>query len=372
MNIFNLPDLGEGLAEAEIRTWHVHEGDTVAADQPMVSVETAKAVVEVPAPHAGKIAKLYGKAGDIIQTHAPLVGFEAEACEKQGGRQDSGSVVGALPEGNVVLDEPVAIESAAHASPALKAMPAVRALARELGVDLHRVKTASPGGQITAKDVMAVVNQESVANAEQLTGVRRSMAQTMTQSRREVVPATLMEDADITDAPEDFTVHLLQAMVHAAGQEGALNATFESEKELRVLHHEVHVGLAIDSPAGLFVPVIKNTEKKSPAELRTIIHHFREALQKRSLKPAELTGATIMLSNFGTIAGRYACPVIVPPLVAILACGKIRDAVVVREGKMVIRRMAPLSVTFDHRAVTGGEASRWLSAVIQYLEGKVV
>lgn len=372
MKIFHLPDLGEGLAEAEIRAWHVKAGEVVQAGEPMVSVETAKAVVDVPVPWAGKIFRLHGQVGEVVKTGAPLVDFEEPVATAGQEKSEKGSVVGVLEEGSVLLNEAVTAAASSSTGNAVRIMPSVRALARELGVDLSKVRTRGANGQITAGDVMALVQgsrEESVQKPEPLQGVRRSMAQLMSRSRHEVVPATLMDDADVTDAPADFTVFLLQAMVAGAQAEPALNATLESERELRVLHHSVHIGLAIDSPGGLFVPVIRQAEQQSAEMLRAAIRHFQAGVKDRSLTPAELQGATLMLSNFGTLAGRYACPVIVPPLVAILACGKMREAVVVREGKMAIRRMAPLSLTFDHRAVTGGEAARFLAAVMDFLSG---
>ncbi|MDX1900630.1 MAG: dihydrolipoamide acetyltransferase family protein [Gammaproteobacteria bacterium] len=368
MRIFHLPDLGEGLAEAEIHEWLVKEGDIVKQDQPMVSVETAKAVVEVPAPFSGKIVKLFGKAGDVIPTDSPLVEF---ADEDNTTRRDAGTVVGSLEESTVVLEEHITVVKTPSASndKSIKATPAVRALAKALHIDLSNVTPTGAQGQVTVDDVKkAAEKATSHSGAESLRGVRRQMALVMTQSHREVVAVTIVDDADVTDAPADFTVFLLQAIAHAVKTEPALNALYDGEKMQRIVSSELNLGLAVDSEEGLFVPVIKNVEKKSDAELRESINHLKQAVKSRTLKPDDFQGATISLSNFGTIAGRYATPVIVPPAVAILGCGKMRDEVVVRDHKMVIRRIAPLSLTFDHRAATGGEASRFLAAVIQFLE----
>ncbi len=368
MKIFYLPDLGEGLAEAEIHEWYVKEGDTVKVDQPMVSMETAKAVVDVPAPEAGKIVKLYGKKGDIIATHAPLVEFEGgeESVQK-----DKGTVVGSLEESTALLDEGTMIIGAAKKTgAALKAMPAVRALAKQLHVDLDHITPTGPQGQITADDVKKAATPKSklTGNVETLHGVRRSMAIVMTQSHQEVVPVTLMEDADVTRIQSDFTAHLIQAMVVAAKTEPSLNAWYDGKNMERCLHQEVNIGLAMDTEEGLFVPVLKNVANQSANDLRHGIDNFKKSVRSRTISPSDLQGATITLSNFGTIAGRYANPIIVPPMVAILGCGKLRDEVRVREGIMEIRRIAPLSLTFDHRAVTGGEATRFLAAVIKQLE----
>lgn len=362
MKIFHLPDLGEGLADAEIRAWLVKVGDSVVADQPMVSVETAKAVVEVPAPFAGRIVRLYGQPGERINTHAPLVEFAT----------DQGSVVGVLEEGDTLLDEQdnVTTVVASKTASGIKVMPAVRALARELGVDLLKVSPRGPSGQITADDVRQAAGQAGREQGEPLHGTRRSMAEIMIRSGREVVPATVMDQADVTGSPEDFTVWLIQAISKAVAAEPALNATFHGETMSRTVHAGLNLGLAMDSPEGLFVPVLKNVGKQTAKELRDNINRLKQGVRERTLTPVEMQGATFILSNFGTIAGRYANPVVVPPMVAILGCGKIHEAVVVHEGKMAIRKIAPLSLSFDHRAVTGGEASRFLAAVIHALEGR--
>jgi len=371
MTIFHLPDLGEGLAEAEIHAWHIKEGDQVTQDQPIVSVETAKALVDVPAPRPGKIIKLYGKAGDIIPTHAPLVEFaEAEVV-----RRDGGTVVGNLEESEIIL------APAVHASQKtqeittkknIKAMPAARALAKELQIDLNNIIATGPDGQITLADVKnsKKLTGENINKniIEPLRGVRRQMALTMAQSQREVVAATIIDDADVTNAPTDFTAFLLTAIATAAQSVPELNVLYDSEKMQRTLFKQVNIGLAIDSPDGLFVPVIKDVANKNAEQLRNEIVELKKAVIDRKLTQQDFQDATISLSNFGVFAGKYATPVIVPPAVAILGCGKMRDLPVVLDNQVVIRRMAPLSLTFDHRAVTGGEASRFLSAIIKFLE----
>jgi 2-oxoisovalerate dehydrogenase E2 component (dihydrolipoyl transacylase) len=369
MKIFHLPDLGEGLAEAEIHEWYINVGDTVKLDQPMVSMETAKAVVDVPAPQAGKVVKLYGKKGDIVPTHAPLVEFEGHEEETHQAK-DKGTVVGSLEESTTLLDESkMIIGSAKKATGTVRAMPAVRALATQLHVDLSTLTPSGPQGQITADDVKKAAGQQHPrlsGNVEQLHGVRRFMALAMTQSHQEIVPVTIIEDADVTDTTTDFTTCLLQAMVVAAKAEPSLNAWYDGKNMERCLHTEINIGLAMDTDEGLFVPVLKDIAAKTPEELRERINEFKKSVRARTIAASDLQGATITLSNFGTITGRYATPIVVPPMVAILGCGKLRDEVRVIDGKMVIRKIAPLSLTFDHRAVTGGEATRFLGAVIKH------
>lgn len=367
MTIFYLPDLGEGLAEAEIREWYVKEGDTVKIDQPLVSMETAKAVVDVPSPLVGKIHKLHGQSGDIIPTGSPLIEFEGE--------KDKGTVVGNLEESATVLNEDhVTMGSAKKNTVAnVKAMPAVRALAKELHVDLTTVIATGPGGQLTADDVKKAASPKTILadNATVLHGVRRAMAMAMTQSHQEVVPVTLMDDADVTSLfakTKDLTVEVIRAMVHAAKKVPALNAWYVGKTMEHALRDDVNVGLAVNTEEGLFVPVIKNAEKQTPDALRELINTIKKAVLSRTLPPDAFSGATITLSNFGMLAGRYANPVIVPPQVAILGCGRLREAVLPHEGKIAIRNVLPLSLTFDHRVVTGAEAATFLKSIMDDLE----
>jgi 2-oxoisovalerate dehydrogenase E2 component (dihydrolipoyl transacylase) len=377
MSIFHLPDLGEGLAEAEIHEWHVKEGDVVKVDQPLVTMETAKAVVEVPSPQAGRIVKLHGNKGDIIQTHAALVEFEGGDTAKK----DSGTVVGSLEESTTVLNEGDMIIGAARTTTAnVKAMPAVRALAKQLNVDLSQVTSSGPQGQITAEDVKKFAStgasvsshkSKMQGHVETLHGVRRAMALAMTQSHQEIVPVTIIDDADITDLKSsDITASLIHAMVAGIKTEPALNAWYDGKTMERCLIPEINLGLAMDTEEGLFVPVLKNVANVSSQELRTMIDNFKKTVRSRTVAPSDLQGATITLSNFGMIAGRYATPIIVPPMVAILGCGRLREEPRVHNGKIEVRRVIPMSLTFDHRAITGGEATRFLGTMIKQLEGK--
>lgn len=370
MKVFHLPDLGEGLAEAEIREWFVKVGDTVKVDQPLLSVETAKAVVEVPSPQAGRISKLFGENGQMIKTHAPLVEFEGEIETTRKG----GTVVGHLEESETILDEGDVIVGVASnkTSLAVKAMPAIRALAKQLNVDLNLVKPSGPSGQVTAEDVKKFAESQTKFSGkiEPLHGVRHFMALAMMQSHQEIVPVTIIDDADIThwSSDTDFTVKMIQAIAAGVKAEPALNAWFDSKTMTRRIHDEINLGLAVDTAEGLFVPVLKDILNKNSENLRTEINTFKKATRERTLTPQDFQGGTITLSNFGIFAGRYATLIIVPPMVAIIGCGKIREIVGVHNGKMEIRRIVPLSLSFDHRAVTGGEATRFLSAVIEFLE----
>ncbi|MBI4293186.1 MAG: 2-oxo acid dehydrogenase subunit E2 [Betaproteobacteria bacterium] len=365
MKIFKLPDLGEGLQEAEIVEWHIASGAEVQADQPLLSVETAKAVVEIPAPYSGRIARLYGKAGDIVHVGAPLVGFEGA------GEGDTGAVVGEVRTGTKVMEEaPLSVGAPAAR---VKATPAVRALAQRLEVDLAMVTPSGPDGSITAADVQRVAKLlAEVGPAEPLRGVRRAMAQNMALANSEVAPATVMDDADIHawGPGTDITIRLVRAIIAGCRKEPALNAWFDGRAMARRVLKKIDVGIAVDTPDGLFVPVLRDVGSRDAKDLRRGLDRMRADVVARKIPPEELRGNTITLSNFGMIAGRYAAPVIIPPTVAILGAGRILDQVVAVDGAPAVHRTMPLSITFDHRCVTGGEAGRFLAAVIADLQSE--
>ena len=353
MKFFNLPDLGEGIPEADIVEWHIQEGDHVTEDQIIVSVETAKAIVEVPSPVTAEVARLCGQPGDTILTGAPLVEFVSE-------EEDTGTVVGELAtsHSDSADEEPFFIGAPpANTSAKTSAQGSVHELASRLGMQQSSQQTQHQTGY-------------ALENPEPLKGVRKHMANTMAQSHAEVVPVTLFDDADIHhwSKGEDITVRLIQAITEACQTEPALNAWFDGSSLSREVFDTVHLGLAVDSDEGLFVPVIRNAEKQNAKQLRSQINDFRAAVKERSLPPSEMMGATITLSNFGVFAGKYATPIVVPPMVCIIGIGQLREQIVSVDGKAVSHKMLPISLTFDHRAATGGEATRFLHTLISHLK----
>lgn len=349
MKVFKLPDLGEGLKDAEIVSWHVSPGDHVVTDQPLVSVETAKAVVELPSPSSGYIAKLFGKPGDIIPIGADLVEFSREA------RGDPGAIVGDLPEKATTV----------------RVTPAVRRLAGELGVDLSAIEGSGPQGAITSQDVKtAAQSGQKNFKVERISGVRRAMAQSMSKAGAEIVPATVTEEADIDHWPADadVTISLIRAIEAGVKSEAGLNAWYFADRGERWIHDKIDVGLAVDTPEGLFAPVLRDIASRSREDLRAGLQKLRRDVESRAIPADELKGQTITLSNFGMITGLHAALVIIPPQVAILGAGRISRRLVLNQGQVSARRMLPLSMTFDHRVVTGGEAARFLAAVKSSLE----
>jgi len=363
MRQFMLPDLGEGLEEAEIVTWYVNEGDHVVTDQPLVSVETDKAVVEIPSPSSGRIAHVFGAKGDIVKVGMPLVEFA------EGAEQDTGTIVGELGSGQHPPAAGISSERPIGQPP--QVFPAVRALARKLDVDLEGVEATGPGGTITRTDVeRAAKSMSQAGRAEPLRGMRRAMAQRMTAAHAQIVPATVTDEADIDDWPtgEDVTMRLVRAIAAACKAEPSLNAWYNSGTGERRLIARVDLGIAVDTEGGLIVPVLRNVAERSVSDLRAGLDRLRADSFARSIPPEELRGATITLSNFGMIGGRFANLVIVPPQVAIIGAGRISQQAVAHRGQPAVRRVLPLSLTFDHRIVTGGEAARFLVALKSDLE----
>lgn len=440
--IFYLPDLGEGLPDAEIVEWMVKVGDVIRLDEPLVSMETAKAVVELPSPVSGKIVKLAGGPGDVINTGAMLVEFEmdmslpqrAEAQDTghQHGAQhaaethaepetktapvaaaepaksaDAGTVVGAMQSSDAIRSEQTL------AIGGVKAVPAVRALAKKLGVELSRVSPSGADGVVTMADVknaaangtakpqtatrtqtapMATaslfgsetapapavrapsppaVKADAPLDVDQpIRGVRRNMIRVMTEAHAQVVPTTLMDDADIHAwaAGEDITVRLIRALVVASQAVPALNSWFNGKEGTLRRHSRVDIGIAVDTDDGLFVPALRNCENMNAQDARKAINRIREQVKTRSIPPEELRDFTIVLSNFGVFAGKYATPVVTPPCVCIVGAGRLFHELVPVLGGVETHRIMPISLTFDHRACTGGEAARFLRALLDDLQ----
>jgi pyruvate dehydrogenase E2 component (dihydrolipoamide acetyltransferase) len=355
---FHLPDLGEGLPDAEIVAWQVGVGDHIVADQPLLSVETDKAVVEIPSSQAGRIAALHGAPGDRVRVGAPLVEIESAHAV------DAGAIVGEVP--TTLAVSPPAAPAVAAAS--VGASPAVRRRAAARGLDLATIVGSGPDGSVTMADVDAAAVGPA-SGAEPLSGVRRAMLQRMTRAGREVVRATVTGEADIHAWPAgtDVTLRLVRAVAAACEASPSLHAGFDAATEVRTLHRRLDLGIAMDSDDGLFVPVLRDAGRRSADELRAQLEVLKAQVAGRTLPREALAGATFTLSNFGMHGGRFAELVVMPPQVAILGAGRAEPRCVVVDGAAAVRRMLPLSLSFDHRVVTGVEAARFLAAAIDDL-----
>lgn len=376
MKIFKLPDLGEGLPDAIIREWFVKEGDVVKKDQPIVAMETAKALVDVPAPFDAIIEKLFGDVNETVETGKPLIGFEGEPDPKDIPK-DTGTVVGKIEQSEKIVSNNAFSMTSSTTHSNIKATPAIRALARQLNVDLSRVTFS--GERIEAEDVRnAAVSQPIVASKtldtsdwEPLSNIKRAMVMSMLQSHHDIVPVTLMDDVDIHGwiGKQDITVRIIRAIIHACTVESALNAHFDGKTTRMKKYDHINLGLAVDVPHGLYVPVIKDIANLSDEAIRAAVEKFKTQAQTKSIAQNDLHGATIVLSNFGAIAGRYANPIILPPTVAIIGVGRITKILALSENNQAeLHRSIPLSLSVDHRAITGGEVARFLRAMMDALQ----
>ena len=369
MKYFKLPDLGEGLPEADILEWHVKEGDQIDEDQLLVSVETAKAVIDVPSPQNGVIAHLFGAEGDTVHTGEPLVEFVTDEEE------DSGTVVGSLTKAAATSSQQddfiIGASPSSLAHRQQRTTPAGRALANRLQIDINTISGTGHEGTISVSDIeQAARFNRQFGAPERLKGVRKHMAINMSQAHAQIVHVSLFEDAHISHWPQktDITMRLIQAITVACQHEPIINSWFDGQQMTLRQQKHIDLGVAVDTEKGLFVPVLRNISGRSKSDLRDGLNQLRSDVNARTIPASELQGATITLTNFGTMAGRYATPIVVPPQVAIIGAGVIREEAVVDNGEIKIGKVLPISLTFDHRVVTGGEAARFLQVFINSLQ----
>jgi pyruvate dehydrogenase E2 component (dihydrolipoamide acetyltransferase) len=440
-NEFLLPDLGEGLEEAELLEWCVQVGQSVNEFDILAKMETDKALVEVPSPRAGKIAQLHGEPGQFIKVGAPLVTYDSTngsptsaglatsvasdspahparpaLPEIEQEEEDAGTVVGSLSATPGISSEPGKVRAA----------PAVRRLARDLGVDIESVRGTGIAGRVTSKDVQSAAastgaSAGAIAETKISTtataprrvtpsrvappperhaapgkpgevtripfrGVRRTIADRLRHSVNQAVHFNVMDEADVTRLDElrrrlvaasgeklSLLPFVAQAICRVlSGAEGEqfakLNATVDDEHQEIVQHRSVNLGIATDTESGLMVPVIRDAQKLGVLELAREIARVAKAARDRSIPRDELAGSTITISNVGSYAGRFATPIINYPEVAILAAGRAREGVVVRDGMMGVGKLLPLSLAADHRVVDGATAAVALNRIIQLLQ----
>ncbi|HEX8948105.1 MAG TPA: dihydrolipoamide acetyltransferase family protein [Dissulfurispiraceae bacterium] len=393
---FRLPDLGEGITEGEIRRWLVKEGDSVEEHQNVLEVETDKAIVEVPSPRKGRILRInkaegeMARVGDVLMAvsedgEAPAEAPEAKTAEQPRAevkteaveeKPKSVSVVGVLPEEEEEILAP----------------PAVRALARERRVKLETLKGTGPGGSITKEDVLKA-SEEARRSEEQLygpaekiplKGIRRTIAKNMISAQRATAFVTGMDEADITElwqlrsrerkAMLDKGIHLtflpffIKAVYHALQEHPMLNASIDDLHEEITIKKYYNFGIAVDTPDGLMVPVIRNADRKSILELAAEIQELSVKARERRIKLEEMKGSTFSITNYGHFGGMFATPIINHPDTAILGTGRISDKPWVVNGQIAVRKILPLSLTFDHRITDGVDAARFITKLMSYLE----
>jgi pyruvate dehydrogenase E2 component (dihydrolipoamide acetyltransferase) len=423
---FKFPDIGEGLTEGEIVRWLVKEGDEIKEGHPLVEVETDKALAEIPSPRAGVILKIlakekeivkvgqvivvYGEKGESLAPPAPKPAPPKPAAPERAAPPPKPKSVGVVGELEEAPEEaPPAEVTAEPTRPALVsahalAAPAVRGLAKDLGVDIEKVTGTGPEGRVLEKDVRQAAEKKEEAPAAPekkatkvrkydlygyveripLRGVRRSIAKAMVKSMYTAPHVTAIDEADVTELwkikeretktaeKKGIKLTLLPFIIKAviAGLEAHpyLNSTLDDENQEILLKKYYNIGFATDTPEGLMVPVVKNAKDKSILQLAEELVQLAEKARNRKIDLADLKGGTFTITNYGTIRGIFGTPIINHPEVAILGVGKARDVPVVRNKRVVVRKTLGLSLSFDHRVVDGAEAARFLSAVIDRIE----
>ncbi|HEY8347241.1 MAG TPA: dihydrolipoamide acetyltransferase family protein [Symbiobacteriaceae bacterium] len=417
---FKLPDIGEGLHEAELVRWLVKVGDQVEEDQPLLEVQTDKATVEITSPVAGRVTRLFGKPGDLLRVGEVVVEFdgdEAGAAPEAPAAPARAEDPGRMAAGTQApADAPAPGSRPAGPPPGrVLAAPATRRLARELGVDIRQVKGTGPAGRVTPEDVRRFAKGEGAAQAPAapqtpaareapapeaaqpsaaaasgapeeripLKGIRKVIADRMVRSKHTAPHVTTVDEVDLTDliafhsrakelaAKRGIRLTLmpffLKAVTAALREFPYLNASIDDERQEIVLRKQYHIGFALDTKAGLLVPVVRDVDRKSVFQIAAEMQDLIERGRAGKLQPDELKGSTFTISNQGSVGGLYFTPVINWPEVAILGVGKIQDRPVVRDGQIVIRKMAYLALSFDHRLIDGAMATRFLARVIELL-----
>jgi len=375
---FRLPDIGEGLTEAEIVEWFVEVGADVTLDQPLVQIETDKAVTEVPAPRAGTLLHRGGEAGTVVKVGELLavIGDRTERwteaprdSETQGPAAPAAPIVGSLEEAEEV------------AAPAgVQALPVVRKMAKDLGVDLNRVRGTGPGGRITREDVEAAAGARPTDEERvRLSKLRRTIAENTARSWREIPHVTTFGEADaasLLSARADLERRLgrrvplealfIRAVIPPLRAHPEFNASVDGQD--LVLKRRYDIGVAVDTPEGLVVAVVKGADRRGIPELAEEIERVAEAARSRTATPAELSGQTFTVSNIGAVGGGFGTPIIPFGTTAILSFGRVREQPVARGGRVVVGSVLPLSLSYDHRAIDGALGRRFLAAVIEHLE----
>jgi pyruvate dehydrogenase E2 component (dihydrolipoamide acetyltransferase) len=378
---FKLPDLGEGITEAEIVKWKIKVGDMIKEDQPIVEVETDKALVEVPSPRDGIVIETPFQEGSIAKVGETLViiGDEGDLNKP---KKEAGGIVGV-------------IEEAEEKPPKVLATPAIRKLAKELDIDISKVTGTGPEGRVTADDLRKFAEEKATGVKGEgdsygsiqripLRGIRRTIAKTIAVHQHAAAHVTHMDEADFTELhllkeregkallergiKLTYLPFIIKAIIAGLKEYPIMNSTIDEEKEELIIKQYYNIGIAVDTKDGLMVPVVKDADKKNIIQLAEEIQKLADDARTREIDLKELKGGTFSITNVGALSGTYATPIINYPEAAILAVGRILDRAWVIEGEIKIRKITPLSLTFDHRIMDGALVARFLKTVIRHLE----
>jgi len=405
--VFNFPDVGEGIHEGRVVEWLVAEGDTVAEDQAMLKVETDKAVVELPSPHTGTVLRLHVAADAAIFVGDALVTIgspDEELPEDEAAPVEAPAASASAP---VEVDAGTSAATAVAARRPL-ATPRTRALARKLGVDLSQIAGSGSGGRISDEDVQraadgggvaptasvvpaAVVTATADGEVERvpISHLRKMIANAMRASKHNAAHVTHVDEADVTDLVAHyrrakpvieertgvrFTLlpFFIKALVATLEKYPIFNASVDEEKQEILFKKYYNIGVAVDTPDGLIVPVVRDADRKDMVELAAEVADKAERARSRELSLDEIRGGSCTLTNIGPLGGVFATPIINQPELAIVGLHAIKERPEVVDGEIAIRKMMYLSISFDHRYIDGAEAARFMSDMVRLVSEPMV
>lgn len=406
--IFKFPDIGEGLDEGIIAEWYVEKGQSVEMGHPLVKMETDKVVTDIPSPKTGIIAALYGHVGETIHVGSPLVEYDmpgingadaiAEAAKPafENVNEEGAGVVGTLeiadnsaylPASSEAKTSSVRQESSRPQHCAL-ATPVARAMAKELGVNIDLVPGTGPAGRVTKADIENyVTHHDSEIEVKPLSQMRKAIARNMIQSKHNAAHMTVFDEVEVTELirirykyKEQFEKEgiklsylpfILKATALALKKHPVLNAELDLDNSRMIYKKYYNLGIAVDAEEGLVVPVIRNVDRLTIRDIAVAVNQISEKARKRALTMEDMKDGTFTLTNYGSIGGQFAVPVINYPQAGILGIGRLVEKPVIKNGQIVAGTLLPLSLSVDHRMVDGGEVARFLNHVMEFLSDPV-
>jgi pyruvate dehydrogenase E2 component (dihydrolipoamide acetyltransferase) len=433
--IFKFPDIGEGLDEGIIAEWYIEKGQTVEMGQPLVKMETDKVVTDIPSPKTGIIAAFYGRVGETVHVGSPLVEYDlpgidgaaavAEAAKPifEGIKEEGAGVVGTLeiadnsaylPASNEDLTALVNPTSQRAPQRAL-ATPVARAMAKELGVNIDHVLGTGPAGRVTKGDIEGFVTRDTKHGRQEietrdtkhvtrknedgvsghdleveikpLSQIRKVIARNMIQSKHNAAHMTVFDEIEVSELIRirykykeqferegiklSYLPFILKATALALKNHPVLNAEMDLENSRMIYKKYYNIGIAVDTDDGLVVPVIRNVDRLTIKDIAIAVNLISEKARKRSLTMEDMKDGTFTVTNYGSIGGQFAVPVINYPQAGILGIGRLVEKPVVKDGQVVPGTLLPLSLSVDHRMVDGGEVARFLNRVMEYLSDPV-
>jgi pyruvate dehydrogenase E2 component (dihydrolipoamide acetyltransferase) len=424
--IFNFPDIGEGLEEGTILEWYVVKGQTIKAGQALVNMETDKIVTDIPSPKAGTIVAIYGSVGETIRVGSPLVEIEIEGVfgadavaetkvtekvepvEEEEGAGVVGTMELAGKNAYLAASDEGSSKPKTEDKPVAKvqATPLARAMARDMNVDINRIIGSGPSGRVTKEDIEKYkpsqgsqkvigktdINQQPVSpdsvTYEPISQIRKAIAKNMLNSKQNTAHMTLFEEVEISGLMSirekiktaiaekniklTYLSFIVKAVVLTLKSHRQLNSQIDLENDRMIYKNRFNIGIAVDTPEGLVVPVIKDADHLSIIQIAQKITELSEKARDRKLSLDDMKEGTFTITNYGSIGGIYATPVINYPQAGILGVGRIVKKPVVKENQVVAGNVLPLSLSVDHRIVDGGEASRFINQIMEYLSDPVL